>query len=86
MGKCLFAAQTQHEYLMFPSCLTGFHQESVEEVHIRDARPYHSTRKAKLNVNTFNRAYILRAVNWTSQIILYALAATARCTRIRPTT
>ena len=59
-GQMSFAAQTQHEYLMFPSYLTGFHQESVEEAHIRDARPYHSTRKTKLNVNTFNRAYILR--------------------------
>ena len=27
-GQMSFAAQTQHEYLMFPSYLTGFHQET----------------------------------------------------------
>ena len=59
-GQMSFAARTRNDYLMFPSHLTGFHQESVEEVPIRDVRPFHSMRKSKLSENTFKRAYILR--------------------------
>ncbi|MCH4033976.1 MAG: hypothetical protein LKE85_08255 [Lachnospiraceae bacterium] len=51
-GQMSFAARTQNDYLMFPSHLTGFHQESVEEVPIRDVRPFHSMRKSKLSENT----------------------------------
>ena len=54
-GQMSFAARTQNDYLMFPSHLTGFHQESVEEVPIRDVRPFHSMRKSKLSENTFKK-------------------------------
>lgn len=55
-----FATETQHEYLMFPSHLTGFHQESVEEVYAHDIKPRRAKMRTKLSEAAYNRAYIIR--------------------------
>jgi transposase len=55
-----FSTESQHEYLIFPNDLTGFHQEEVKEVPVAKLRPRNSTGKSKWAMNSPQLAYIMK--------------------------